>query len=704
MPTQTGYTVQNDFKNGLVTEATGLNFPENACTETVNCIHNIDGSVERREGLDFEVNYSVKNLDATGGVVNSYLWRDVAGDGTIYLTVVQVGANLYFYDASTIEAISSQPLSSFIDLTDFSSSGAPTPQTEECQFSSGNGLLFVTHPFLEAFYVSYDTGTHVVSGTQIDLMVRDFKGMADITPVDTRPTVGLGGVSTQHHYNLLNQGWTVTNLTTWDAGRTDLPSDCDVMWRFKNTTDDFDLTWISKVDTGGGNSPAPKGHYVLNVFNEDRATASGLAINPITTGYQRCRCNAFFAGRVFYSGINYVGYNSKIYFSQIVEATSQYGKCHQVNDPTCETLFDLLPSDGGVIDIQGAGTIIKMHPVAGGLAVFASNGIWLISGSVGIGFTATDYTISKISSIRTLTAPSFVDVSGAVFWWNLEGIYYLSPNASSGGADVKSLTHEKLLSYFYDIPPSSKRNARGFFNTVTGVVQWLFRSTEAGTIEESYQFDSILNFNTFINSFYVWELSDNINVSGMVVVENLGGEVLQETVVDESGNTVVDESGNTVITYAINNGLVVPKFKYLVYYDDSGDQFTFAEERDSNFTDWLTFDDVGQLYTSTFTTGFRVRGDALRKFHTVWLKVYSKSGSDTQYFIKGIWDYASTGDSGRVSPVQYVTHDEDNYSYLAKRIKIRGHGTALQFNVTSVDNEPFHIIGWSEQSAVNTAA
>jgi hypothetical protein len=37
--------VENSFINGLITEATGLNFPEKAVTETSDCIFDIDGSV-----------------------------------------------------------------------------------------------------------------------------------------------------------------------------------------------------------------------------------------------------------------------------------------------------------------------------------------------------------------------------------------------------------------------------------------------------------------------------------------------------------------------------------------------------------------------------------------------------------------------------------------------------------------------------------
>jgi len=56
-------------------------------------------------------------------------------------------------------------------------------------------------------------------------------------------------------------------------------------------------------------------------------------------------------------------WSENIYFSQIVETTDQFGRCYQTNDPTSEDLFDLLPTDGGVIQIQGSGSVYKLFPV-----------------------------------------------------------------------------------------------------------------------------------------------------------------------------------------------------------------------------------------------------------------------------------------------------------------------------------------------------
>jgi hypothetical protein len=700
MPRSTAVAIENNFRNGLITEASGLNFPESACTETFDCIFNIPGNVTRRKGFDFEINYSTKTADRTQSVVKSYLWKNVAGSGTNILLVVQVGSTLFFYDASSTDPISANPISDTIDLNDFLASGAPTPSTVECEFADGKGLLFVTHPYTEAFSIAYDPSTSTFTNTQIDLTIRDLKGVADNLDIDNRPTSGLSGLSQTHYYNLLNQGWNLTNLTTWDAARTDMPSNCDIMWSFKNASDVFDTATIDKLYRG--NSPAPKGHYILNVFNKDRSTASGLTITAETTGYNRCSVVSFYAGRVFYSGLNSTGLNGDIYFSPIIERDAQYGQCYQQNDPSSENTFDLLPSDGGVISIHEAGNIIKLMSLSIGLLVFATNGVWLVSGSTGIGFTANDYSVSKISNVRTLTASSFVEVNGSVSWWTLEGIYTLA--SQPGTPVVQSLTEGRVKTFYQAIPPSAKRRATGVFNSITGIIQWLYRTEDSGDLETLYEATNVLNYNVNTQAFYPWTVSNgDVKIHAAVIVENLGGNISIENVVDNSGTLVVDNDGNQVVVYNINDGIVTPKFKYIVSYANSGSyKFTIAEERDTDYVDWASYS-TGMDYESYFITGYKVHGQGVKNFQSNYVNVYSKNTEPTSYFFQGLWDFANSGNTGRWSSRQIVEHTDVAYDYLRRRLKVRGSGKALQFKVNSFTGSPFNIAGWAVYETGNSS-
>ncbi len=702
MPRQSAVAVENNFRNGLVTEATGINFPENGCTETFDCVFNFDGSVQRRLGFDFELDFTTKNITRSNKVIKEHVWKNVSGDGDVTLLVKQVGDTLYFYK-TTEGAISQGAIADTIVMAEVS--GAPMMDTVEAQFCDGNGYLFVTHPYIEPFRVAYDTSSEQVTPTDIIIKIRDFEGAAaDSLGITDRPTATLASMTDVHEYNLRNQGWTTESLTAWDTAQTTMPSNADQMWRFKDASENLDFSNASIARITLGNTLAPKGHYILTLSNQDRDAAAGTTgVAATTTGYQRPSTCAFSTGRVFYTGVNKAKFNSKIFFTQIAERDEQYAYCYQVNDPTAEELFDLLPSDGGVIDVQEAGTIHKLFPVPGGIAVFAANGIWYITGSQGIGFTANDYTVIKIASIETLGASTFVDVAGFPAWWNAEGIYVMS--AQGNLPTVKSLSQEKIKSFYDTIPLSSKRRAKGYYNSTDGIVQWIYRSTATQNVDDIYSYDRCLNLDTNTGAFYPWRITDSdVHVHGIFVSDAIGGQITINNVVDGSGNLVIDSGGNQVVVFRSTGSDASPAFKYICSYPDpgSGDNFTFAEASNEDYIDWLQYDATGEDFDSYFISGFKLRGEGLRKFQSNWTTIFSRIGQPVSYTFQGIWDWALTGSgTGRWSPTQLVQHTDLNYSTARRRLKVRGHGLALQFHVKSVSGEPFDIVGWSSLDSAN---
>lgn len=703
MPQQSIVAVENSFIHGLVTEATGLNFPESACTDTDNCEFDLDGSVTRREGFDLEANYSPKVINRSNVAINSYLWQNVAGDGNTTVVVVQVGNKLYFYETTGTGNFSLGAQATTVTLT--AVSGAPLVETVEAQFCDGNGYLFVTHPYIDPVRISYDATAHTATAVSMILQIRDLEGaLADVLATDARPTSTLAGLEVNHAYNLYNQGWTTANLTAWDTAQTTMPSNADVMWQFVDSSGNPDFTTPSLTRITAGNTPAPRGHFILNLSNQDRSTASGLVgLTATTTSFQRPSLAAFFAGRVFYAGINAAGFNSNIYFTQIVERTAQYSQCYQLNDPTSEKLFDILPSDGGFINIPEAGSIYKLFVVSGGLAVFAANGIWFITGSTGIGFTASDYAVIKVADISAISATSFVNISGSPAWWNSEGIYIMVANQNL--PTVESLTFNNFKTFYSEIPLTSKRYARGFYNKTDGHIRWLYRSTSTTQLTNTYEYDKILNFNTRTQAFYPWTIASSpVKVNGIISSELITKPVQLNNVIDHLGNQVIDAATETVISFTESGSDSAQFDKFLVSYSNGAGSynFTFADRHNTNFVDWKTYDGIGVNYDSYLVTGYKLRGQAIRKFQNNYINIYSRLDTPVQYNFQGIWDFANTGSgTGRWSSLQQVSHTDLDYDTATKRLKVRGHGKSLQFKVSSVQGQPFDIIGWSSQQTIN---
>lgn len=704
--------VDNKFIGGLFTDATGLTFPDNSAIETFNFAYQIDGTVERRLGFDLEANFigqTVISSDyapgGTSAVFNTYVWKGADGAGLVDLAVVQVGNNLKFFKLTVENAVSNN-LTDQLNMATFASGTfvAADIRVIDAQFADGFGRLYVVHPKCNPFYIKYDNTTGLVSGTAITIKVRDLVGVTDDLGVAERPTAN----SDSHLYNLFNQGWpksypTVFGTATIPGGVESAgaagnygPSNVDVWWLFRDVDGKFNTASVNNHQyTARGNTPAPKGYFIGEAFNFNRnhtdiinaynAAATFNFLHPteslITSNDLRPSCVAFYAGRVFYAGVPHKDFVSNIYASKVIESDKDYGVCYQVNSPTSEELFDLLPTDGLVIKRPEMGTVYKLFPMGTFLIIFASNGVWAISGSQGLGFIATDYSISKISSVPSISGTSFVDVEGMPFWWNRDGIYTVQPSPDGRGLNVSSLTYGHIQNFYDALPPSEKQYVRGAYNPVSKIVQWIYHAATSTTLNERQFYDHILVYNTRTKIFYPYAVADpvhNICIVGIISANLRPTEIV---------------------------ALDTPTaFKYIVRYGAPGSSsvdMSFALEKDEDYVDWSGFVTNGVSYadTSYFITGFRVytEGNKLGQVPYIWVHAKGPSKVDIQL----LWDYANSGDYGDWSNKQRIEFDGRGKLYQTKPRRIRGDGKALQIKFSAVDGNPATLIGWSAQVAVN---
>jgi hypothetical protein len=710
---QAGSFVENSFVKGLITEATGLNFPEQAVTETDNCVFDDQGIVKRRLGIDLEHGYEISTSTRADGALSVYRWDAAAGNGDNTIVIAQVGSILFFYSVDSTGAISDTQFAS-IELDDYKPTGTNlSVSSAECQYAAGNGFLFVANPAMETVYITYDPDAITVSATVIDLKTRDFEGIDDGLEITERPTV----LSEQHEYNLLNQGWDTDvqqeNSATfsddyildgWEDARADYPSNADT-WFIYFPDFHYDFSALPGVQ---GNTPSPKGHYILDYHDPDRNSVSivnpGRSITGLTgddagrsAGFYRMSTVEFFAGRVWYAGTQGEKFSNQILFSQIIERNDQISECYQANDPASSTQFSLLASDGGVVLIPDSGTVVKLFAFQDALLVFATNGVWSISGSEGVGFRATDYSVIKVSNVGCLSPSSFVSIDGLPSFWNGESIYFVNQEQTSSVPSVTPLTDSTIRSFYNDIPYESKRFAKGAYNRRNRIVSWLYRSTDAASNTESYEYDRVLNFNLIAKSFYGWSIDTStyaLNAIISVISEDTEGEA--QIVTDSALATVTNSALATV--YAFDP--LVPKaevFKFLVSTPNGGEHdFTFAEEWNTAYVDWYSVDEVGLDYDSYFTTGYKVHGDGYRKVTPTYINLFFSTENEASTLdFQSRWQYALSGSTGRWSSTQRITTDSGSYSYERKRIKSRGSGIVYQFRVDSVAGQPFNLIGWS---------
>ncbi|MEE8208096.1 MAG: hypothetical protein V3T88_03965, partial [Nitrosomonadaceae bacterium] len=431
---------------GFVTEFTPVGFPQEAAIDIDNCIIDTDGSVRRRPGVDLEQGFVLNNVNgavlAKGDIqtqaFSTHLWEFVSNSGTLNIVVQQVGTIIQFY--AQIGAVSGNFLGE-VDVLSNAVNPAEAPLFP-FEMTSGLGALFVVSEHIEPLKITYDGSNFTV--TEITIQQRDFDGLDDSLTIDERPAV----LTKSHYYNLLNQGWTDANLNTFAGlatstnicagpGGTGLaalagqlwPSNSDIMTVgiVVNASGDlaFDKDFI--LEDFLGNTPAPKGHFILDSFNKQYdivADCSGIG-SEVTPN--RPQAIAFHQGRIFYSSPVVQNRGNGIFYSQNLLSDDRAAKCFQEADPTAAEINDLIATDGGFLPIPGVGQVLNMQEFGNGVIILASNGVWYITGAeIGSAVTATSIRLDKIHPSGALSASNVIQAEGQLYYFGIEGIMQIA--------------------------------------------------------------------------------------------------------------------------------------------------------------------------------------------------------------------------------------------------------------------------------------
>ena len=726
------------FVAGLNTEAGYLTFPANAWLDGDNLIPNIDGSIQRRTKLDFEASYQLGSSFSTTiketYAFSNHLWTNVGGLGSTTFIVVQRGNIIRFY-ATPASSITPNEKSFTIDLTTYKVASSPNVfGTSKIDVAVGNGKLVIVSEDTEPILVEYVEASDTITVTQITLQIRDLQGISDGSTIN----VPISTISDSHRYNLYNQGWDSTKVAAYQVSSGNYPSNAQIWTAAKDASDDFSPTLLDKQDFG--TTPAPKGRYVLDLFNRDRSTASGVANITVETEDYRPKTAAFFAGRIWYSGIRSSTIGSWVTFSQIVESNDKYGYLYQQGDPTSEFSSDLLATDGGVIPIPEAGGIIKLLPVQESLIVFAENGIWQILGDAG-GFKATGYQVKKISAFGCVSHASIVEAENTAMYWSTAGIFALKRDPVSGDFSLVPMSFGKVQTLYNDIANFGKKYSAGFYSDEEKKVYWMYQDVATESLVDRFKKDKMLVFDLRLSAFYTFTIAagDPFVVSGILAL-NQGDQDTTFSIL--SGTDSVLSTADTVeatITLTASSPRI-PKFLTLTPATTSPSEtewclvfsdFETTAVSPTKFMDWYSFDSVG-LETTTLPfllTGYQILEDGMHQFQAPYIMVYAHrtetgfvlSGDEldsinkSSCLLQAHWEWTNSAAASRWNTEKeayrhrrmYVPVDEDDtyddgFPLVVTKNKIRGKGHALSLKFSCSSGKDMHLAGWAIMYAKNT--
>lgn len=729
MPQSLTQKANTTFIRGLITEAGELTFPEDASVDELNCSLSRDGSRRRRLGAAFEDSYEYSdNTYVEGQVTRTRTWENVGGEAGLEYSVVQIGAKVFFYNKGVTplsgQAIPTSDADSTVYEIDLATYARPVTlgaSTAPIEVASINGALVIVSKEIEPIYVERDSSDGTFSITQISFRVRDFAWQGDRSTYDEESSTSTPG--DPRIYDTQNTGWVGTKgaaaLSTYrTANSNKYPALTHPWYSGKDANGDFDEAEWQKVYSGS--TLIVNGHYILDLFDKDRNTASGLTGVTDTTDDTRFTTVASYASRIFYAGMSSSENSSRIYFSQFIETLDYIGDCYQINDPTSEETSDLLDTDGGFVNIPEAHNIKKLHVFGAKLLVFADNGVWAIGGVDDV-FRATEYSVTKLTNVGLSSVGSFASADGRPYWWSAVGIHTVVVD-EVGGTREENISIPTIQTHWENISASAKLSVISEYDAINRRVFWFYNSDDE---TNDYKFNEILILDEVLQAFYPWTISDTTSnspyICGTSFFRGVGTGQVEYTVVDSDGNTVVDSSGNTVISTQLGTVASEGTDIKLLVFDPARNQVTFAGFTDTDFYDWETAN-----YSSYAEGGYDFIGDMTLKKNAPYVTVYLRrtetgwTGDETTGYdpiressclVSAFWDFKDTASSSaqqayrlKETPIvdaNDLTTFDYPYSVITTRLKLRGRGRSMRVKFESEEGKDFDLLGWEVIGARN---
>lgn len=729
MPKQPSRAEVNTFIQGLITEASPLNFPSNASRDEENFELNRDGTRDRRLGIDAEpdnilVPIPVTLATATQSGFNTFKWYSVNGlEGRDFLAV-QTGNTVLFFNLNTY-SISSAGYEGQIAISSFAA-------TDKFSFTALEGKLVVVSGAETIAVISYEPSTSTFTVTYQRLLVRDLWGVEELnSTAETDSQYRPASLDPKHLYNLYNQSWgiprknksgTLADPTQiyW-ADKTKLPSNSEMVWTglqyqaVVSGADPYERIYPNLYDDSLGlSAQAAKGYFVIDLLRRGESRTAKIAANA--SKYSQMYLTSFstvadrstkgasivaeFAGRVFYAGFNgdlvegdkrSPNLTNHVFFSKLVKNLSDINLCYQSGDPTARDDSDLVDTDGGYLRVSGAENLISMHNIGSHLIVLATNGVWAISGGSDYGFNATNYKCVKISTYGCSAPNSTVEEGGRVFFWSDDGIYAVSKD-QYGDLNVTSITAGTIQTFYENIPSDAKAGVIGEYDTYSKKIRWMYR---VGDYFDTNAEIRELILDTTLNAFYKHRIYTVPNVD---VVGIFCGDPITKSVIRDKGMSSI---------------------RYLTITKDTTDVYiTFCYHNNTQFRDFKSFNGVGVDAKAYLMTGAITGGDSAVFKQVPYIITHFRRTEDgvtamtpnrqSSCWVRTMWDWADSVVSHKWSVLfqayryirpRFVSSSLDTYDTgfetIVTKNKIRGRGRAFSIYMETEPDKDCRILGWN---------
>lgn len=735
----------NTFVKGFVTEASPLNFPENASLDEENFELLKTGVRQRRLGLDYEDGFvkqevlsSIYDIDNVN--VRSYVWEDAGGVSGNNVAVIQIDKNLLFYKMDT-DNISSKPPTFIFEM----SSG------ERASFTTVDNKLVIANGGYAITVLQWYVASDGCSPFLTALKTRDIWGLSYPASDNEQYYRPPQSAPNTHIYNLYNQGWGIPRrregaaegvltdpVGDFSSYNLVLPAKEESMWTamsmMASGSNPYEYLRINAWgELLGSTAPPSKGYFIIDLLKRgvsrvqavenNKAKFPVMYLGTLETGSDITPGGATvvheYAGRVFFGGfsgevidgdVKSPSLASYVAFSQLVNNTEDISKCYQEGDPTSRENNDIIDTDGGLIKISGINKVIDMQDIGAALIVIGDNGVWTITGGSDYGFSATNYKVSNITEQGCVSPDSVIKVGNSVVYWSDNSIVSIGFN-QTGDIVATSLTDESIQSFYNDIPIYSKEKSFGTYDEVSKTLRWMFKEDSGDVIE--------LVLDSRLPAFYKYRIK---NLTGTSIRGMFTTGVYDST--SESSSVMAGSDLAVVGTDAV----VVPlttrtpskgSIRYVMLSKTTNHMLAFGYYKNGSFLDWEAENSVGIDAKGFMLTGAITAGDSSVDKQVPYVTVHmirTENGVDSEYvpinqsgcLMRSQWEWSNSIASKKWGPSQQVYRykrgflvDDLNSDYdsgfemITTKNKLRGQGRAVSLYFETEPLKDCRIVGWN---------
>ena len=438
--------------------------------------------------------------------------------------------------------------------------------------------------------------------------------------------------------------------------------------------------WISQYDQLGqinGNVALPK------------SDGKVLTEGPSAISYH--------SGRLFFAGINDSEWADTIFFSKIAQRAASYGICYQEADPTDPQFNALSSSDGGTIVIPNLGKVQRMLSTETSLLVFTDQGVWEIGGGQRGLFTATGYSVRKITEDECTSPYSPILLGNAAVYTGPRGIFQIAPAEFTGILEATNISEHLIQTKWNAILTARQQVVKTAYDSANKRVYFLYGSS--ASINANH-YDRALILDLRVGAWFLYEYNNSATIGILNLYEITDADAsddnqkIKYTVQNVNNLDTCDLEQTAYLDF---DGSESPLPFFLGGWDDLGG---FQRRRQTP---------IITVHSKRTLTGFSAAGSGL------------DADNDSSTLMTARWDWSDLAITGKLGStnevyrpprafqpasagtIAAVPTNDDGYPVYTTRNKVRGRGRVLQLRFEGAATKDSHLLGFSVNYKIQRA-